>query len=511
VLARLWGALSRESVPGVMGRRDDGRSVTITLTDGRTVRASAATAAPFAIASAGFAVTVDGAKSTAHTDPAELVRDIAPPLGPNADRLASELDNSVANLALARSAQPSPDGGPVTLARAANERDPLVYLEQSVVDGHPLHPCARTRMGLTEAEVRAYAPEHRPVVRLQPVAVSRQRWYGFNGPPMLWMHPWQYARMREEHPWLTPNGPEILARPLMSLRTLALDPFSHVKTAVDIQMTSAVRTISPASVHNGPTLSRLLLALADRVPGLAILPEVSGGAVMVAGEPDRRLAVIHRRGPLLAKDELVMPLAVLAAPSPATGTPIVTELVDAAYGGDPLAFVEGLAFVLLPPVLELLKLGIALEAHGQNLLGVVHFNPADPTAPPNGRFTRIIYRDFGGVRVSAARLRQHGIEPPPLRGDIPNDDPEVLRTKVFASAISTVLGEVIAVLARCTGMDPDKAWHQVAAVARGVTGPDTAAVFAPTLPLKATTAMRLADDAVADIWTQQPNPLAGLR
>jgi hypothetical protein len=87
----------------------------------------------------------------------------------------------------------------------------------------------------------------------------------------------------------------------------------------------------------------------------------------------------------------------------------------------------------------------------------------------------------------------------------------VLRTKVFASAISTVLGEVIAVLARSTGMDPDKAWHQVALVARGVTGPDTAALFAPTLPLKATTAMRLADDGVADIWTQVPNPLAGLR
>ena len=87
----------------------------------------------------------------------------------------------------------------------------------------------------------------------------------------------------------------------------------------------------------------------------------------------------------------------------------------------------------------------------------------------------------------------------------------VLRTKVFASAIATVLGEVIAVLASATGMDAEKAWHRVAVVARGIEGPDTAAIFAPTLPLKATTAMRLADDAVADIWTQLPNPLAGLR
>jgi staphyloferrin A synthase len=503
VLARLLGALAREPVPGVVGRRSDGVSMTVTLSDGRTVRAPAAFAAPFAVASDGLAVTVEGADVTAHTDPADLIRAIATPLGRHAARLANELDNSVANLALARAAQPAPDGGPATLARAARHPDPLAYLEQSVVDGHPLHPCARTRMGLTEAEVRAYAPEHRPVVRLRRVAVAPDRWYGVDCPPELLLHPWQFERLRDEYPWLTPSGPDVPAYPLMSLRTLALanDATRHVKTAVDIQMTSAVRTISPASVHNGPVMSRLLLSLAGLVPGLAVLPDVGAGAVAVAGEPDRRLAVVHRRMPALAPGELAMPLAALGAPSPATGAPIATELVNTGYGGDPLAFVEGLARVLLPPVLELLKLGVALEAHGQNLLGVIR----------RGRFVRLLYRDFGGVRVSAARLRQHGVEPPPLQGDIPHDDPEVLRAKVFASAISTVLGEAIAVLTRSTGMDHDKAWHQAAAVARGVAGPDTAAMFAPALPFKATTAMRLADEAITDIWTLVPNPMAGLR
>jgi siderophore synthetase component len=142
-------------------------------------------------------------------------------------------------------------------------------------------------------------------------------------------------------------------------------------------------------------------------------------------------------------------------------------------------------------------MGIALEAHGQNLLGVIR----------GGRLNRLLYRDFGGVRVSAARLHRHGIDTPPLRGDIPTDDPDILRTKVFASAISSVLGEVIAVLAAATGMEPEKAWHRVAVIVSGLTGPDIAAALAPTLPLKATTAMRLADDDVADLWTQVPNPL----
>jgi siderophore synthetase component len=286
----------------------------------------------------------------------------------------------------------------------------------------------------------------------------------------------------------------------MSLRTLAVaaDPAHHVKTAVDIQMTSAVRTVSPASIHNGRLLSALLTGLAPRVPGLAVLPELGGGAVLTAGEPDRRLAVVHRRMPPLAPGELALPLAALTAPSPATGEPLVAEIVGRT---EPLSFVDNLATILLPPVLGLLKLGVALEAHGQNVLGVVH----------EGRLTRLLYRDFGGVRVSGARLGAHGIEAPALRADIPTEDPEVLRTKVFASAVSTVLGQVIAALARHTGLDEDRAWSRVASVARSLDGPDAWHLLDTTLPVKATTAMRLADSATDDLWCPVPNPMAGLR
>jgi siderophore synthetase component len=494
VLARLWGALSREPLPGVTGRRSDGGLLTITLSDGRVIRGSAAAAAPFAVPGDDLAVAVDGTQPGTFTDPGELVRAVATPLGTHAARLAAELDNSVANLDLARSRQPT---------SGIDQRNPLVYFEQSVVDGHPLHPCARTRMGLSPDDVVSYAPEHRPTVHLRRVGVPPQRWYGVNCPPTLLLHPWQYERVRDAYPWLSPADKTVPAYPLMSLRTLALaeDPSRHVKTSVDIQMTSAVRTVSPASVHNGPALSRLLVSLADRVPGLSVLPEVGAGAAIVDGEPDRRLAMIDRRMPALAPTEVPMPLAALSALSPGTGTPIITELVESGYGGDPAACVAGLASVLLPPLFGWLALGVGLEAHGQNLIGVVR----------DGRIVRLLYRDFGGVRVSPARLRQHGIEPPPLRGDISSDDEEVLRTKVLASAVSTVLGEVVAVLGRTAGLDEEKAWHQIAAVAGELDGSDVAAVFGESLPVKATTAMRLADDPVTDIWTTLPNPLAGLR
>lgn len=489
ILARLWGALHREPIPGVARRVVEGPTLRVELVDGTALTADAATARPFALPPEGFAVTICGAgplsRGETFTAPGDLVRAIAAPLGRHAARLAAELDNSVANLALARDAV-APDTAPP---------DSLVHFEQSIVDGHPLHPGARTRMGLTADEVRAYAPEHHPTVRLRRVVVPEDRWHGVNHPPWLLLHPWQHDRLAGEQPWLSPVVEEVPARPLMSLRTLALGNGEHVKTALDVQMTSAVRTVSPESIHNGHYLSRLLTGIA--VPGFAILPDTGGGAAIVDGAPDRRLAMLRRAMPPLAPGEVALPIAALGGAG-ATTPPTVARIVESGYGGDPLALVTGLARTLLPPVFALLERGIALEAHGQNVLGVLR----------HGRLSRVLYRDFGGVRVSPDRLRRHGIEPPPLLGDVRSDDPRVLRTKVLASAVSTVLGEVIATLHRW-GLDEQRAWDGVAAVARGL--PHADGLFAATLPVKAMTAMRLAERPVDDLWCALPNPMAGLR
>jgi len=151
-----------------------------------------------------------------------------------------------------------------------------------------------------------------------------------------------------------------------------------------------------------------------------------------------------------------------------------------------------LAAILLPPLFALLELGIALEAHGQNLIAVT----------ASGRPRRLLYRDFGGVRVSPAALTRNGIEPPPLRGDVACDDPAELRAKVLASAVSTVLAGLVAQLVRERGVEPDRLWAAVAPHCPGWLRRLDA------LPVKAMTAMRLAG-TVDDIWTTVPNPLAG--
>jgi siderophore synthetase component len=467
VLGRLWGAIAREPLPGRGTAVEEGGDLTVTV-NGITLRGPAAAARPFAAAPVGL--TICG-----YTAPGALAAALWPAHG----GFAAELDNSVANLALARATAGAPVG------------DDLVEAEQSIVDGHPLHPCCRTRTGMDAGDVLAYAPEHRPTVALPLVAVPSRHWHstGAGLPPVLPVHPWQWARLRDRYPWLVDTGDRVTGRPLMSLRTIAT-AHGHLKTAVDAQLTSAVRTVSAAATHNGPLLSALLARLTAGTPGLCVLAEPAGGAVVVDGAPCRSLAVIHRAAPRLAAGERVFPLAALTA-----GRPHVTDLA-----ADPVAFVADLAGLLLPPLLRLLDLGVGLEAHGQNLLLVT----------ASGRPRRLLYRDFGGVRVDVRRLARHGVEAPPLHGDIPTTDPEAPRTKVLASAVATVLADLVATLAGRFGTGPAALW---AAVARSVPRdtPGAAHLYtADRLPLKAMTAMRLAGSA-DDIWTTVSNPLAGLR
>ena len=501
VLARLWGALAREPLPGVVGRERAGAELRVHLDQGRTVTGPTEAANLFATPED---LVVDGL-----TDPGELTAR----LWPEAGQLRAEIDNSVANLASAfagttghnadEDADQRHDAG-----HAAQDRDTghdLVFFEQSIVDGHPIHPLCRTRIGMSAAENRAYAPEFRPTIELGIVDVPEHLWItgGAGLPPRLPIHPWQRDHVLGEHPELRLTGESIAARPLMSLRTVAItgQPQWHLKTSVDIQMTSAVRIVSPAAIRNGPVMSALLADLCRDQP-IEILAEVATGAVRdgPGGEPLRSLAVIQRAAPRLGPGEVALPFGALCAPDPGTGKAFLAGFIDR-----PAADFERLMALTLPPLLRLLHRGVALEAHGQNLLVVLR-----DRVP-----VRLAYRDMGGVRVHAGRLHRYA-DPPVLHGDLATDSLEELRTKLFASAVSTVVNQLISTMTRLYGTDPDQLWHTVAAVIHGTYAdlprealPDRAAILGATLPIKATTAMRLSTSPLEDIWAPIRNPMAG--
>ena len=233
----------------------------------------------------------------------------------------------------------------------------------------------------------------------------------------------------------------------MSLRTVApLCGGDHVKTAVDVQMTSAVRTVSPAAVHNGPRLSALLGKLTADLP-LAVLRRDRRRR-----RPRRRrtrsatspTCAGRRRGPRRTET------------AAAAGALARRRRCSPASPRDPYGWWHALAHLLFPPLLTVLDRGVALEAHGQNTLLVLRRHPAGPDPLPRPR---------RGPGQRTRGCAPHGVEAPPLDGDLPSDDPDVLRTKLAAAVLGTVAAQLIAVLARA-GADPARLWASTAAAIR---------------------------------------------
>jgi len=183
------------------------------------------------------------------------------------DRFAGELAGSVHGVALARAPpQPVPLALRDLAGRAARAGDP------------------RTVRDRRTSAAPAVPDPHRPQRRRDPAPTPRSTTPSSTSPsttsrriagtppapasrPACSSTPWQRDHVLEPVPIFSARPARtIRARPLMSLRTLALDgePGVHVKAAVDVQMTSAVRTVSAAAVHNGPVMSTLLAGVGDR-------------------------------------------------------------------------------------------------------------------------------------------------------------------------------------------------------------------------------------------------------
>ncbi|MFJ8964782.1 IucA/IucC family protein [Lentzea sp. NPDC102401] len=367
-----------------------------------------------------------------------------------AESLVTEVAHSVAGLALSRTTSPLTTP---FLSRSLEEH------EQSVVDGHPLHPCCRNRTGFTAQDHLAYGPEHRPIVRLRLHSAPSHVVFG-DWPDelrdgeriLLPVHPWQADRLN------VPTEGTLDASPLMALRTLSTGSW-HVKTTLSAQITSAVRDISGGSIATATSVSDFLSAT---VEGIELQHNRASAAVLTNGEPDRRLGVILRDKPVPREGETLLPLAALSA----WRIP------------DPIEWLAEFAELTVPPLMTLLARGVALEAHEQNLLvGLV-----------NGRPSRVIYRDLADIRVS-----QRAGLPARLHAD-----PEALRAKTFATFFATALTGLVGTL---DAPDADL-WDVVAKTVPDT--PDRHALLNDPLPAKPLTLMRL--DPKTEAWAYLPNP-----
>jgi siderophore synthetase component len=508
VLGRLWRALLYEPLPGMIAQ--DGHHGRVELRDGRVLSGPPRLPHDLGTPQDGLVVRVG---SRAYTHPAALLTAIDLP---GAADLTAELDHSVASLALSRAGAAA-----VVSKTGADAHRSLEYFEQSVIDGHPYHPCCRSRPGFSVTEQLAYGPEHRPVVGVDLVAIPAEdchvvgRWPSRlrDGDTLLLpVHPWQSEHVLTELGHRPAVTAAIPAHPLMSVRTLApLAGGPHLKTALTMRLTSQIRDISPDSVTNSAPLSALLSNVVERLGGgLWITRNLAAASAVVNGTPSADLAALLREPPDIARlrtGETVMPIAALTARPAGDGPPLIHSLLASAGATDITDWLAAFTGLLLPPLLRLLAFGVALSTHGQNLLVVL-----DEHARPR----RFVYRDLADVRVSPAALRHHGFTVPPLTDRVLDDDPAHLRNTLFGHLVGATLASLVSALSEGKRDTETQLWAAVAAAARRACDeqPTTReghanhkALFGPELQVKALTLMRLQGTPRGDHWTSLPNPL----
>lgn len=464
--------------------------------------------------------------------------------------LFTEIQSSYLNMALSLEALSEHGCGEVGEGNLAD-------WEGRVWCGHPLHPGARLRSGVSPEENREFGPEWQARLQLPLLSIPASsvhqtgkfcsRLEGLfpslgsvreEGRVLIPVHPWQARhdlrprfQERFESGELKFVERTIPARPTMSFRTVILSSESgqdyHLKLPVAVQTTGATRTVSVASTQNGPRMSEFLHRLM-RLPifresrlfdHLHLMEEPASFYLRSESEDRSRFcAGILREGPGDVggdRTRWVLPVAALLEPRE---NPLFCRAARY-FGLSPESLFTGYCQRLLPPLAFLCgQMGVALEAHPQNML--VDFRGLPGTSPE----IHFWYRDLGGIRMHAGRLkkaiRERGwdtsLEAPefwPGSATV-TDSERDLASKFVYSLLQNHLGELSRAISRVSTSEGDL-WRAVDGVLsdhQKLLGQDLEArVFAEEWDLKAMWTMRL-DSAVTE-YTYQPvkNPLLQFR
>ncbi|MFC4122438.1 IucA/IucC family protein [Nonomuraea zeae] len=273
---------------------------------------------------------------------------------------------------------------------------------------HPVYPTSRARVGLSDDELLAYAPEFGPSFALRWALVphaalapgSAERLpadvtpSGPAGDGVLFpVHPLTVNEVRKIDGVRVLDESAITVRPTLSMRTVEIDPRTQLKLPLPISTLGVRnrRSIKPGTLADGARAESLLRELAD--PDVLLADEQT-----YAHAGHEYLAWMVRRLP----EGKIVPVAALNTPG------VLDELGDVlpAY----------LRLLLRWNVRLFVRYGVALEAHQQNLALVF-----------SGDRMRLLVKDNDGLLASPARLRAAGVEVPGFAdARMLNDDPHAL-------------------------------------------------------------------------------------
>ncbi|THV20220.1 IucA/IucC family protein [Peteryoungia ipomoeae] len=316
-------------------------------------------------------------------------------------------------------------------------------LDCALAEAHPYHPCFKSRTGFSLDDNALFGPEAGRAFRLHWLAVERQHvrealpcdsdqfWQDELGEghaarvlsrmkrkglsheshALVPIHPWQWRHLKDGllADWIADGRVTSLGengdpyRATQSIRTLVnhADPTrAHVKLPLDIVNTSSMRGLEPHSIVTAPHLSHWLAGLIEgdedfnsRYP-VEVLQEYAGIRVDAHGALDGKLGVMLRESPKIRPGEQAVPFNALMMLE-ADGQPFIAPWI-AQHGLRP--WLQRMLEVAILPVWHLMvHHGVALEAHGQNMILVLR----------NGWPERLILRDFHeSVEFCPALLRR---------------------------------------------------------------------------------------------------------
>lgn len=232
-----------------------------------------------------------------------------------------------------------------------------------------------------------------------------------------------------------------------SMRTLTLRPSCrfpfHLKLSLACQITSALRTITPWTTCGGPVQTSLLEKfLPEDLWVFREVAAVSGGQDNFSDA--RHLSCILRddlEERAKQNNEALVIAAALAQKPPGTDQTYAEIL----YGLETMEqkrewfqrYVNRLFTLVLPP---LVRHGIGLEAHGQNLVARINRH--------SGEISGFAVRDFGGVRMHVPTLRKHGVSfaSLPPGGSTLTDDLHNVWSKVNHALVQNHIGLLLSAL-----------------------------------------------------------------
>lgn len=432
---------------------------------------------------------------------------------------------------------------------AESDMNDLSYSESLVLEGHPTHPLSKTKLPLTQEEMKKYAPEFEKVIPLKLMLIHndkavpttmeddehfildsvlpeyKYRLKAFLEPynlklkdyQVILVHPWQYDHVivHKFKSWikdqyLLPTPFEIPSKATLSFRTMELinKPF-HIKLPVSVQATSAVRTVGPVTTIDGPRLSYELQSMLEIYPQLHVATEPYGIYADAEESLAKQLACIVRRKPIFVRNGVTIVTASLVNKNPIDNKYIVDsylEWVDNGVNKNTVdKFIFNYAETLIKPLIAYIQdYGIALEAHMQNT--VVNLG--------NDYQMAFIVRDLGGSRIDlntmCNRLPNVEINNTSLIGE----SIETVIEKFQHAVIQNQIAELIHHFSQYEAIEEQALFNIVQRIVDEAIDDDKChatelrkILFGETITVKALLRMRMEEKVKKYVTTELPNPL----